>query len=185
MRGTTVAFPDYSFYTTPQLLAAFAAGPARLRQAIAGLTEEELHARPRGPAKWSIHEIVIHTTDSELQGAFRMRKVWSEPTPLLPAYDQDAWVRELDYQRESAALRERALTLLALLREHTLPVLQRATADDWAKSGTHPEYGPVTLRNLLEIYADHVERHVEQILESRALLGRPLTMEPLLPRRLY
>ena len=185
MRGMMVSFPDYSYYATPQLLAAFASGPARMRQAVDGLTDEECRARSRGPAKWSIHEIVIHTADSEMQGTFRIRKVWSEPSPLLPVYDQDAWVREIDYQSEDAAARERALTLLALFREQTLLLFRRATAADWEKSGTHPEYGTVTLRNLLELYADHVERHVDQILDSRARLGRSLEMQPLLPRRLY
>ena len=185
MRGLVASFPDYSFYATPQLLAAFADGPARMRQAVAGLTEEECRARPRGPTKWSIHEIVIHTADSEMQGTFRIRKLWSEPSSMLPVYDQDAWVRKVDYQGEDAAARERALTLLALFREQSLSLFRRATAEDWEKSGTHPDYGTVTLRNLLELYADHVERHVEQILESRARLGRPLGLEPVLPRRLY
>lgn len=185
MARTVATFPDYSFYTTEQLLSAFAAGPARMRRALGGLTEEELRARPRGPAKWSIHEIVIHTADSELQGAFRIRKVWAEPASQLPFYDQEAWVSAIGYRRLDAAARERALHLLADLREHTLPLFRQAAAEDWAKWGTHYEYGPVTLRNLLELYADHVERHVEQILESRALLRRPLAMESLLPRRLY
>jgi hypothetical protein len=185
MRGLISSFPDYSYYATAQLLAAFADGAARLRAAIDGLTDEECRARPRGPTKWSIHEIVIHVADSEMQGTFRIRKAWSEPSPVLPMYDQDAWVREIDYQGQDAAARERALTLLALLREQTLPLFRRATAEDWEKSGTHPEFGTVTLRNLLELYADHVERHIDQILESRARLGRPLAMPQILPRRLY
>jgi hypothetical protein len=185
MRGTAVSFPDYGCYTTSELIAAYAAGPARLRQAIEGLDEDALRARARGTDRWSIHEIILHAADSEMQGAFRIRKVRAEPDPLLPAFDQDVWARELDYQSQYAAARERALTLLALLREQTIPIFRRAATDDWARSGTHPEYGAVTLRNLLELYADHLERHTEQILENRALLGRPLAMQSLLLRRLY
>jgi hypothetical protein len=66
-----------------------------------------------------------------------------------------------------------------------LPLLEQAPAEDWVRSGTHPAFGVVILRNLLELYADHIERHIEQILDSRARLGRPLNMEAILPRRLY
>jgi hypothetical protein len=185
MHNATVPFPDYSFYSTDNLLAAFSAGPARLRHAIEGLTESELRARPRGPNKWSIHEIVIHTAESEVQGTFRIRKVWSEPPQTLPVYDQDVWAKEIDYQGQDRSVREGALHLLELLRQQTAPLFRRATDHDWAKWGTHPQFGRVTLRNLLELYADHVERHIDQVLDSRARLNRPLPMESLLSRRLY
>ncbi len=185
MRGGTVAFPDYSYYTTSELLAAYAAGPGRIRQAIEGLSEDELRARPRGANRWSIHEIILHAADSEIQGTYRIRKVRAEPEPLLPAFDQDRWSRELDYQSQYGTARERALTLLTILREHTLAIFRRASADDWSRSGTHPEYGVVTLRNLLELYADHLERHVDQILDARRLMGREIQMQGMLERRLY
>jgi len=185
MRGAVVAFPDYTFYSTPQLLAAFSAGPARLRASLDELLEHDLHARPRGPATWSIHEIVLHVTDSELQGTYRMRKVWSEPGALLPGYNQDVWASALAYQRSNGEARELALALFALLREETAALLENAGAEDWRKGGVHPDYGSITLRNLLELYADHSERHVEQVLACRRLLGRGLEVEPLLERRLY
>jgi uncharacterized damage-inducible protein DinB len=185
MRSTLDGFPDYSFYPTARLLTAFAGAPSRLRQALAGLGEDELGARARGADTWSIHEIVLHTADSELQGTFRIRKVWSEPGSALPAFDQDRWAQALDYPRRGREAREGALALLALLREQTGPLLLGATPRDWAKSGTQPKFGTVTLRNLLELYADHGERHLEQILECRRRLGRPLVIQPLLPRRLY
>lgn len=185
MRGTSVVFPDYTFYSNAQLLTAYVEGPQRMRRAIEGLSEEELRTRSRGAERWSIHEIILHSVDSEVQGTLRIRKVWAEPSPLLPYSDQDAWARELAYASEGREARECALSLLALLRQHTVRLFERATPGDWAKVGTHPEYGEVTLRNLLELYADHSERHLEQILEGRRLLGRTLTMSSLLPRRLY
>jgi len=185
MRDAVVAFPDYSFYPTDRLLEAFREAPARLRAAIAGLDAAELRARPRGPLSWSAHEIVLHVADSELVGAFRVRKVLAEPGSVLPGYDQDAWARQLDYSGQDDAARETALELFARLRDRIAPRLAVADDVDWEKRGLHPEYGPVTLRNLLELYADHGERHVEQILAIRQRLGRPLALESRLPRRLY
>src|SRR6185503_158144 len=164
------AFDDYRGVPTAQLLATFVTGPARLRQAIAGLSEDELRARPRGNGTWSVHEIVLHVADSELQGAFRMRKVLAEPGAALPAFDQDRWAAALDYQGAGEAARAQALAFFAALRERTAPLLERATAAQWEQRGIHPHYGEVSLRNLLELYADHAERHVAQILDCRTKL---------------
>jgi len=186
MRGVKIGFPAYEIYDTSRLIDAYAAGPARIGAALDGLTEDELRRRARGPAKWSAHEIAIHVCDSELQGVFRMRKIWAESGADLPGYDQDSWARELDYLgRDGAADRERALGLFAQLRTCGLTLLHRAGGSEWKRWGTHPDYGRVTLRNMLELYADHSERHVEQILAIRELLGKSLEMPSLLPQRLY
>src|SRR5262245_24250590 len=74
MQPAAVAFPAYDFYTTEQLLEAYREGPERLRAVSAGLSMEQMRARPR-PGKWSILEILLHVTDSELSGAMRVRYV--------------------------------------------------------------------------------------------------------------
>ena len=185
MRGATTAFPAYDHHTTESLLSAYDQGPARLRAAIGGLSDVELRSPARGPGTWSAHEIVLHTADSEIQGVYRMRKVLAQPGCDLPGYDQDAWARCLRYAGQPSASREAALRLLEALRTAMGPVLRGATDEEWARWGAHPEYGRVTLRNLLEIYADHIERHVAQILHIRGKLGRPLELPRLLPERLY
>jgi len=185
MPAQAVAFPDYSVYPIPRLLEAYEAGPERLRRAIDGLSEEQLRTRSRGDETWSAHEIVLHVADSELVGAVRFRKVLAEPIGILPGYDQDLWAKHLAYRDRDSAEREAALALFAALRRGVAAKLARATPDDWQRCGLHPDYGPLTLRNLLELYADHAERHVEQILAIRERLGRALPLPSLLPRRLY
>ncbi|NOT08079.1 MAG: DUF664 domain-containing protein [Gemmatimonadales bacterium] len=185
VHGSLPPFPSYSQYTYDQILGAFTQGPDRLRAAIAGLSEEELRIRARGPRQWSAHEIVLHTTDSEIQGTYRFRKVWAQSGCELPSYDQDAWARELDYLGSCTAEdRENALELLAALRRAATPLLMRATADYWNRWGTHLAYGKITLRNVLELYADHTERHIAQILQIRDILGKPTNLPLLLPDRL-
>lgn len=185
MQGAMTAFPSYQRYTTEALLAAYDQGPARLRLATAGLSDVELRTPARGHGTWSAHEIVLHTADSETQGVYRMRKVIAQPGCDLPGYDQDAWASRLRYAALPSASREDALRLLEALRTAMAPVLRGTTDEGWSRWGAHPEYGRVTLRNLLELYADHTERHVEQILRIRGMLGRPLELPPLLPERLY
>jgi hypothetical protein len=78
--------------------------------------------------------------------------------------------------------------MLRLFRAHrhaTSELFAEATPEEWRREGIHPEWGPLSLRQLLELYADHGERHLVQILERRQILGRPLELTPLLPQRLY
>ena len=55
-----------------QLIEQYVACAPRLCQAVAGLSPEDLTARP-GPGKWSILENVVHLTDSDAISIDRMK----------------------------------------------------------------------------------------------------------------
>ena len=86
-----------------------ACGP-RLRQAVAGLSLEELTARP-GPGDWSILELVIHLADSDSIAIDRMKRMLIEDNPPLLYADETAYVRLLASHEQSL---EDALTLFEL-----------------------------------------------------------------------
>jgi hypothetical protein len=185
MRGEATTFPHtYAGLEAGLLLEAYRRGPERIRGALTGLSEEALRAHSI-PGKWSALEIGLHVVDSELIGAARMRLVLGGDEPPLPFYDQDRWSREFGYQAGDRAALNQALDLFAALRATTLALLAQASPADWARTGRHAEYGAVTLRNLLELYADNSERHVAQILDRRERLGVPVDLAPLLAERLY
>src|SRR3990172_3645152 len=62
------------------LIAHYAAGPARLRAALAAVPAEALRWRP-APGEWSAHEIVCHCADSETSAYARIRLLLTEPEP--------------------------------------------------------------------------------------------------------
>jgi uncharacterized damage-inducible protein DinB len=189
MRGpvsdVAASFPDtYAPLSTERLRDAFDAAPGRIEAALDGLSEEELRARPI-PGKWSIHQIVLHLTDSECLGAVRIRQALGDDRARFPGYDEKVWASALRYEERSPAFRSLALGLFAAHREISSELFAAARPEDWKREGIHPEWGAVTLRQLLELYADHGERHLDQILERRRLIGRTLTVPSLLPTRLY
>ena len=178
-------FPQtYSPFETQTLLQAFAAGPARIRQALAGLSNAELALRPR-PGKWSIKETILHLVDSDLMAAVRVKLVVAQPGSALPFYDQDIWTVKLGHQDANHAAIEGALHLFETLRWTSLRLFESANNDDWQKTGVHRSFGIITLRQLLELYADHSERHVEQILTMRSMIGKPIDLPVILNVRLY
>ncbi len=150
------------------LIDQYHAAYSKIRLGIEGLTEEEMHFKP-APDRWSINEIVVHLCDSEINAVQRMRKIIAEENPFLAAYDQDQWVRNLDYQHLDATV---ALATFGMLRESTVPILRKLPAESWARKGNHEERGPITLLDMLKTYAEHGDRHLGQILRNKQLLKK-------------
>lgn len=172
-------------FSNEQLISVYRQGPDRIQYALQGLGEKELLAFPV-PEKWNILEIVIHTAHSEISGAMRIRQTITQSSRLYSYYDQDIWTKQLvrDAGQGVEDLNDHVL-LFGLLRKTTTAIFNKATEDDWDKLGFHQEAGPMNLRQLLELYADHSERHIDQILQRRSLLDVPLVMNTILPERLY
>lgn len=185
MQATTVPFPDtYRAVPLETLLHAYESAPTRLRKALTGLSDEHLRARPR-EGKWSILEIAMHLTDSELMGAGRFRLAYAEPGSTLVGYDQAVWAEMFRYNDASPRTLDCYLDLFEGLRESAATIFRRTACAEWERVAIHPERGPLSLRNLLELYADHGDRHIEQILHARELLGSPAQVTIVLSRRLY
>jgi len=116
------------------------------------------------PGKWSIRQIVAHLADSELVGAHRMRQVIAEDNPTLIAFDQDAWTRNLDYARRKP---KQSLETFRRVRAENHELLKGLPESAFERAGNHSENGPMTLRRLLEGYAQHAESHARQMTEIR------------------
>src|SRR5215470_17799906 len=103
-----------------QLIEEYVACGPRLRQAAAGLSPEDLTARP-GPGKWSILELVIHLVDSDSISIDRMKRMLTEDNPSLLYADETAYVDRLFPHEHSL---EDALTLFEVGRRQFARVLR-------------------------------------------------------------
>jgi len=130
---------------------------------LTGVFGEEEDFIP-APGKWSIRQIVAHLADGELVGAHRMRQVVAEDNPTLIAFDQDAWTRNLDYSRRKP---KQSLETFRRLRAENYELLKELPESAFERTGNHSENGPMTLRRLLEGYAQHAESHARQMVEIR------------------
>jgi DinB superfamily len=138
----------------------YAEGPALLEAAFARIPIEARQWRP-APGKWSAHEVIVHCADSETNSHMRIRYLIAEREPLIVAYDQDVWARELDYHAHAL---EPAFTTVRAVRANTVPLLNRLTDAQWQRSGRHTEYPePYTAESWLTIYAEHLEIHSRQL----------------------
>src|SRR6187431_2711932 len=84
--------------TKDEMIDAYVAGVGALRTAVAGMTREQLVARPIA-GKWSTLEVVCHIADFEPILAERMKRIiaLSADVPLLLSADENYFVKELKY----------------------------------------------------------------------------------------
>ena len=141
------------------LIAKYADGPERLREALAEVPEPAMQWHP-APGKWSVHEVVVHCADSETNAHGRIRTLVAESTPVIQGYDQDRWAKLFDYHSRPMGT---ALVTVEAVRANTVPILESLTDADWKKMGTHTESGPYGAEDWLRSYGPHLEVHSAQI----------------------
>jgi len=143
-----------------ELLERFRRGAELAAVVLTGLYGEE-EDFVEAPGAWSIRQIMAHLADSELVAAMRFRQVIAEDNPTLVAFNQDAWTAKLDYQRRKPKV---SLEQFRRLRSENHELLRTLPESDFEeRAGTHTENGPMTLRQLLEGYAQHAEQHAAQM----------------------
>src|SRR5258708_9658809 len=108
---------------------------------------------------------MAHLADGEVVGAHRLRLVIAEDNPTLTAFDQDAWTKNLDYSRRKPA---QSLDTFRRLRAENYDLLKTLPESAFDRVGSHTENGAMSLRRLLQGYADHAESHARQLQTIRA-----------------
>jgi ribosomal 50S subunit-associated protein YjgA (DUF615 family) len=116
------------------------------------------------PGKWSVRQIVCHLADAEMVGRMRFAQVIAEEAPVLRSYDQEAWAAKLDYHKRKFS---QALETFRRVRGENYELLSGLDEAVFQRTGVHSERGPLTLLDLLRIYAEHAENHARQIKETR------------------
>jgi len=145
----------------------FAAGQQLLREAINGLSRDQILARPV-PGKWSTLEVVCHLADFEIVGADRIKRVIAEDKPTLPDGDERAFAAGLAYHSREL---EEELQLIGSIRASTARILRMLPDAAFTRIGNHTAAGPLTLQQLVERGVNHVKHHVKFIDEKRKALG--------------
>jgi hypothetical protein len=144
-------------------------GVATLRNAVAGMTREQLVARPV-PGKWSTLEVVCHLVDFDPIMADRMKRILAEDRPQLLGADEKRFAAALAYHDRDV---EEELAILAHTRSQMARILRRQPDDVLKRVGVHNERGEMTLERMLTLATNHVPHHVQFIMEKRKALGLP------------
>jgi uncharacterized damage-inducible protein DinB len=153
--------------TLTQMIADYLDGPRLLREAVRGVSREQLLARPIA-GKWSMLEVVCHLADFEPICADRMKRVIAEERPTLVGADEKHFAAALAYHEREI---EEELVLIEHTRSQMARSLRTLPTEALQRAGVHSERGLVTLEQLLSLPTNHVPHHVRFIHEKRQALG--------------
>jgi uncharacterized damage-inducible protein DinB len=148
-------------------IAVLASAPARLADAVAGLSPEQLDS-PYRDGGWTVRQVVHHVPDSHMNSYVRFMWALSEDTPTIKAYDEVAWAEVADAR---TAPIEPSLALLERLHGRWVLLLRSLTESQWQREFVHPEGGRIDLATNLGAYAWHGRHHTAHITSLRERMG--------------
>lgn len=132
--------------------------PALLREAVKGLSQEQLNS-PYRPDGWTLRQVVHHLADSHLNSYIRFKMALTEDEPTIKTYFEDRWANLADSQ---GAI-EPSLNLIEALHTKWVTLLQALPENAFERAFRHPDLGLVALNKGLSIYAWHGKHHVAHI----------------------
>ena len=132
--------------------------PARVREAVSGLTDRQLDTTYRN---WTIRQIAHHIADSHLNSYVRFKLALTEDRPTIKPYDESRWSELADARRAAIAP---SLHLLDGLHARWCHLLRSLGQNEFERSFHHPESREtVPLWRALAYYAWHARHHTAQI----------------------
>jgi len=149
------------------LIDQIAAAPARLRDAVAGLSSAQLDT-PYRPGGWTPRQVAHHIPDSHINAYVRIKLALTEAEPAVQTYEESEWAKLPDTAKTPVDV---SLELLDALHRRWVTLLRSLGEKDFAKTARHPSWGVVTVDFLLAHYAWHGRHHVAHITSLRDRMG--------------
>src|SRR5215467_7194806 len=113
--------------------------PARLRAAVAGLTDSQLNT-PYREGGWTVRQVVHHVPDSHMNSYMRFKLALTEDEPTIKPYDEKLWAELAD---TPATPVEVSLTLLESMHDRWVRLLRSLQDAHFERQFRHPELGVV------------------------------------------
>lgn len=126
------------------------------------LEEEDLD-KSYAKGKWTIRYILHHLADTETVLFDRIRRIISEPRQVLWDFDQDAWVKNLDYDQRPLKLSKK---IYSAVRDGLIYYIDPHYVKQGDLEYVHSVAGIRTLKGEFEKVASHNQHHLDQIREA-------------------
>lgn len=154
---------QFEFRLATQVLAQT---PLTVRELLHGLSDEWILSN-EGPDSWSPFDILGHLIHGE-------RTDWIPRAQIILKFDTphpfETFDRLAQFQASKGKSLNELLDTFAALRQSNLQTLEAMCLSpaDLERQGVHPEFGNVTLRQLLATWVVHDLSHIAQMAEVMA-----------------
>jgi hypothetical protein len=139
--------------------------PQVLRTILVDLPGVWLHESD-GPGRWSPAEVLVHLIEGERElWVPRMDTILQSPSGRFSSFE-----REANFDRARNEPIKNLVAEFETLRAGSLHALRsrHLTSADLSRTGIHPEFGEVTLSQLLATWTAHDLAHLTQITRTMA-----------------
>lgn len=141
--------------------------PALMRQAVAGLSEEQWNT-PYREGGWTVRQVIHHVPDSHLNAYIRFKWALTEDNPTIKAYEEGEWAKLKDSEATPAQV---SLNMLESLHARWTVLMRSMKQEDFLRKFIHPASGPHDVDWLLQLYSWHGNHHVAHITSLRERMG--------------
>ncbi len=165
--GKFQAPPSYVPVVRATFIRQIEEAPARLREAVSGLSERQLD-HPYREGGWTVRQVVHHLPDSHMNSYIRFKLAVTEDEPTIKPYDEAQWAKLHDATTGAV---EVSLALLEALHHRWVLFLRSLSEAQLSRTFRHPELGMISLDQNLALYAWHGRHHVAHITALRDRMG--------------
>ncbi len=149
------------------LIGQIAEAPARLAAAVHGLDDAQLDT-PYRPDGWTVRQVAHHVPDSHMNAYIRCKLAVTEDNPPAKTYEEAAWAELADARTMPVTP---SMTLLRVLHERWVLWLRSLDEAAYARTVMHPQWGKMTVDDLLQLYAWHGRHHAAHVTALRKRMG--------------
>ena len=139
--------------------------PAVLAHLVAGVTNWD---RRPDPDRFTLREMVAHLADWDGVFLRRLTQTRDEENATLRGLDEGQVALDNDYAHADP---QECLARYAAGRHETVAFLRGLKPEQWGRSATHTEVGPISLEAQAILIAVHDGYHRQQALDLAAFAG--------------
>src|SRR5690625_439983 len=130
----------------------------RLREAVDTLNDEELSKTYRD-GSWTVHQLVHHIADSQLNMYQRLKLALTDENPTVPVFDQDKWAIQPDTKLPV----ESSIKMLEGINERIVSLANSLTEEQLNRVFTLQKSEEITVAKKVAKLAWHEEHHLAHI----------------------
>ena len=130
----------------------------RLRETVDSLSDEEL-SRTYREGSWTVHQLVHHIADSQLNMYQRLKMALTDENPTVPDFDQEKWAIQPDTKLPI----ESSIKMLEGINERIVPLGNSLTEEQLGRTFTHQKNGELTVATKIAKLAWHENHHLAHI----------------------
>jgi len=149
------------------LLSQVAGAPAKLRAAVAHLSDVQLDT-PYRAGGWTVRQLVHHIPDSHLNWYVRAKLALTEDEPKIQPFSENLWAELPDGRAGDI---EPSLRILEGIHARTVLFFESLAPEDWTRKFFHPERGVLFIQDILPALAWHSRHHTAHITELCKRVG--------------